>query len=99
MGVCHHQLCNAVFIQLRHTFNASATAVLTSEVIHGHTFNIPQLSHGNDCIFAFDQIFNGNFVIIHAQGCFSVITIFITDKLNFFADHAEKQFFIRKDCF
>lgn len=88
----HEDLFNKIFIQCLHTFNALAAAVLAAEIIYGHTFDISQMSHGNDRITDRNQIFHTQIKLIITNLGSPVISVFIRDQHNFLADHTESFF-------
>ena len=99
MGTCHHQFFNKVIFQCGHPTDTFSASVLASEIINGHPLDIAHAGHGNDCIFIFDQIFDRDLIVIDADLCPSVISVFIPDHSDLIPDNTEKQFLICKDCF
>ena len=98
MGACHQKVLNIVIIQSGHSFNSLTAPVLAAEIINRHSFDITKLCHGNDGIFFFNQIFDGDFIIINADRCSPVIAVFITNHGNLITNHAEKTLFIAENC-
>ena len=97
MGTCHHQFFDKVIFQCGHPTDTFSASVLASEIINGHPLDIAHAGHGNDCIFIFDQIFDRDLIVIDADLCPSVISVFIFDDKDLFFDHAKKDLSVSQD--
>ena len=99
VGGGHKQLFDVIVVNGLHSLDALAAAVLRTEIICAHTFDVTQFCHGNNRIGNRDQIFHGNIILVISDGSSSLIAVFCGNLKDLFTDHTEKQFLICKDCF
>ena len=98
VGGRHQKFLDVIVLYRLHTLDSFAAAVLAAEIVHAHTLDITEFCHCDHGIGHRNQILHGNIIFIISDGCSSVIPVFVSDRKDFFPDHAEQFFLVRKDC-
>ena len=98
MCIGHKQTVDIIFLQCLHALDASAAAVLGLEVILAHTLDIAKLGDRDNDIFSLDQILRVKVRDIISDLRSAVVTVFIPDDQDLFADDTEKKLLITEDC-
>ena len=83
---CHEKILDEVLIDGLHSLDSLSAAILALEIVHGHSLDVSKIGHGNYSVIIRDQVFHGH-IIIKADLCPSVITIFLGDHEDLFLDH------------
>ena len=99
MRGCHHQFFNIVIIKCLHSLDSSAATVLAAEVIYGHSLDVTEFCHCDDCIFSRNHVFHRNVICVKSDCCSSVVTVFFGNCKDFFTDHAKKCVSVCQNCF
>ena len=99
VGLGQQQILNIILIDGLHALDSLTASVLVFKIVHAHTFDIAKLGHSHNRILIRDQIFHGHIELIKTNGGLTVITIFIRNDQNLFADHTQQLFLICKDRF
>ena len=95
----YKQFTDIIIFQSLHSLDSFSAALLAAEGIHTHPLDISEICHCNYHIFSRDQIFHRNIELIISDMCSSLISVLFRDNEYFLPDHAQKKFFVRKDCF
>ena len=83
---CKEQVFYKILLPCLHPDNPSAAAVLALEIVHGHSLDVSKIGHGNYSVIVGDQVFHGH-IIVKADLCPSVVTVFLGDHKDLFLDH------------
>ena len=90
MRCCHKQVFYVVLIYGLHALYSASASVLVLEVIKCHSLDISEISHSYNCALIRNKILHVDFGLIIADGCSSVITVFIGDCNNLLTDDHKK---------
>ena len=99
MGRRHQKLLNIVVFDGLHTLDSLATTVLATEIVYRHTFDIAQFCHGNNRVFAWNQILHRDIEFVKTDRGSSVIAILFGYSQNLSADHAKKNLSVCENGF
>ena len=97
MSGCHQKLIYIIIFYSLNTFDTSSATVLAAEIIHGHSFDISFFCHGYHGILPGNHILSRNIVNIITDFCFSLITVFFSDRRNFFTNYPKQHIMIPKN--
>ena len=66
-----------------HSLDSFAATVLAAEIIYGHSLDVTEFCHCDDCIFSRNQVFHRNVICVKSDCCSSVVTVFFAKLQGF----------------
>ena len=91
------QILNVILINRLHSADSLSTTVLTAEIIHTHALNVSELRDCDNSVLIRDQILHRHVKLVKSDRGLSVIAVFLRDRKNLLADHAEQFLLICED--